>query len=68
MTNVEHLATELINPEIAVRKVLKIMLNKSKERKTIERVESVKRSRPVVVGTMISDEYNQNNGFVVNKH
>jgi hypothetical protein len=44
------------------------MLNKSKERKTIERVESVKRSRPVVVGTMISDEYNQNNGFVVNKH
>jgi len=47
MTNVEHIATELINPEIAVRK----------ERKTIERISTVKRSRPVVVGTMISDEY-----------
>lgn len=58
MTNVEHRATELISPEIAVRK----------ERKTIERIESVKRSRPVIVGKMISDEFKSVNGFVTNKH
>jgi len=73
MTNVEDKATELINPEIALRKVNSVnhnnlQISNKKERKTIERIETVKRSRPAIVGTMVSDEFKSVNGFVTNKH